>query len=156
MSGKVGEEAQNFPEAAILDIVEVEKAIPRLNFFPLQGCPNSPGTGGNVSISWHWVLSFEERLWSPSCILEEPNPNFGTQFGIEMLVWDFVVLLMTAGTLSGCCPSLQDTGCPSTCHICQQRFHIWWCPRCSGVSCTFLTSLFSVWTSFHRTGMQTP
>lgn len=49
MSGKVGEEAQNFPEAAILDVVEVEKAIPRLNFFPLQGCPNSPGTGGNVS-----------------------------------------------------------------------------------------------------------
>lgn len=49
VSGKVGEEAQNFPEAAILDVVEVEKAIPRLNFFPLQGCPNSPGTGGNVS-----------------------------------------------------------------------------------------------------------
>lgn len=47
VSGKVGEKAQNFPEAAILDVVEVEKAIPRLNFFSF--CPNSPGTGGNVS-----------------------------------------------------------------------------------------------------------
>lgn len=47
--GKVGDEAQNFPEAAILDVAEVEKVFPRLIFLPLQGCPNSPGTEGSVS-----------------------------------------------------------------------------------------------------------
>lgn len=52
-----------------------------------------------------WVLCFaEEGLWCPLCILEEPNPKFGTLFGIEMLAWRFVVLAMPADTLSGCCP----------------------------------------------------
>lgn len=42
------------------------------------------------------------------------------------------------------------------CHICQQTFHIWWCPQRPGVSCTLLTLLSSVWTRFHRAGMQPP
>lgn len=49
VSGKVGGEAQNFPEAAILDVVEVEKAFPRVLFFPLQDCLKSPGTEESVS-----------------------------------------------------------------------------------------------------------
>lgn len=92
MSGKVGAEAQNFPEAAILDVVEVEKAFLRLIFFPLDVfeverafprlmfflCRAAQTLLALRGVSALWVLSFEERLWCPSCILEEPNPNFGT------------------------------------------------------------------------------
>jgi len=66
-------------------------------------------------------------------VSEKPNPKFGILFGIEMLAWGFVVLLMPAGTLSGCCPSLQATGSPSVpAHLpaLVQMFHTWWCPQC--------------------------
>lgn len=76
VSGKVGEEAQNFPEAAIPDVAEVEKVFPRLIFFSL--CRTAPTLLARRGMSAQWVLSFEERLWCPSCILEEPNPKFGT------------------------------------------------------------------------------